>query len=83
MLQAIAAGWHNKSPEQLKKLGDEVGRERIVVVHGEEDRMIGIIHGTKLIGYLQPGLHFVKAGVGHVFFSKFCFFTCLCWIFPV
>lgn len=70
MLQAIAAGWHHKSPEQLKKLGDEVGRERIVVVHGEEDRMISVPHGRKLIEYLQPGLKFVKGGVGHVFFSK-------------
>jgi hypothetical protein len=31
MLQAIAAGWHYKSPAQLKELGDKVGRERISV----------------------------------------------------
>ena len=71
MLQAIAAGWHNKSPAQLKKLGDEVGRERIVVVHGEEDKMIPIPHGRKLIEHLQPGTQFIDSGVGHVYFCKF------------
>lgn len=34
MLQAIAAGWHHKSAEQLKEIGDKVGRERIMVLHG-------------------------------------------------
>ena len=29
--QAIAAGWHHKSPEQLQVLGETVGRERIQV----------------------------------------------------
>ena len=70
MLQAIAAGWHHKSPEQLAKMGDEVGRERIVVVHGEEDNMISVPHGRKLIEFLKPGLSFVKGDVGHVFFSE-------------
>lgn len=32
LLQAIAAGWHHKSPAQLKELGDKVGRERIAVM---------------------------------------------------
>jgi len=35
MLQAIAAGWHYMSPERLNELGDKVGRERIMVLHGE------------------------------------------------
>lgn len=34
MLQAIAAGWHHKSAAQLKEIGDKVGRQRIMVVHG-------------------------------------------------
>lgn len=38
--QAIAAGWHHKSAEQLKELGDAVGRERIQVMHGTVDNMI-------------------------------------------
>lgn len=32
LLQAIAAGWHHKSPAQLKELGDKVGRDRIAVM---------------------------------------------------
>lgn len=52
MLQLIAAGWHHKSPAQLKQLGDTVGRERIMVVHGTADRMISFPHGEKLLEYL-------------------------------
>ena len=40
MCQAIAAGWHHKSAEQLEALGDAVGRERIQVMHGTVDNMI-------------------------------------------
>ncbi|KAL9078843.1 MAG: hypothetical protein Q9157_002247 [Trypethelium eluteriae] len=47
--QAIAAGWHHKSPAQLRKIGDEVGRERIMVLHGTEDRMITFPHGEVLL----------------------------------
>ncbi|KAI2604342.1 alpha/beta-hydrolase [Hypoxylon fragiforme] len=65
LLQLIAAGWHHKSPEQLKRLGDEVGRERILVVHGTEDRMISIPHGRKLIEYLQPDQKLIVQGLGH------------------
>lgn len=46
--QAIAAGWHHKSPKQLEELGDRVGRERIQVVHGTLDRMITPPHGDLL-----------------------------------
>ncbi|KAL7620579.1 hypothetical protein AAE478_009574 [Parahypoxylon ruwenzoriense] len=37
LLQLIAAGWHHKSPAQLKELGDRIGRERILVLHGTDD----------------------------------------------
>ncbi|TVY28011.1 3-oxoadipate enol-lactonase [Lachnellula hyalina] len=69
MMQAIAAGWHYKSPEQLGELGDRVGRERIAVVHGTEDRMISVPHGRKLIEWLGvEGVRgVVKEGVGHIF----------------
>jgi len=40
MLQAIAAGWHYMSPERLKELGDKVGRERIMVLHGEWNSLL-------------------------------------------
>ncbi|MCJ1351463.1 MAG: hypothetical protein MMC33_001447 [Icmadophila ericetorum] len=48
MLQAIAAGWHHKSPEQLKQIGDQIGRERIQVLHGTIDNMITVPHGDVL-----------------------------------
>ncbi|KAI9664102.1 MAG: hypothetical protein M1821_007593 [Bathelium mastoideum] len=47
--QAIAAGWHYKSPAQLKELAEEVGRERIMVMHGTDDHMITFPHGEVLL----------------------------------
>jgi pimeloyl-ACP methyl ester carboxylesterase len=47
--QALAAGWHYKSPEQLASLSDQVGRERIMVIHGGIDRMITFPHVHVLI----------------------------------
>jgi hypothetical protein len=67
MLQAIAAGWHHKSAAQLKEIGDNVGRERIFVLHGAKDNMISLPHGKKLIEMLQPGTSVIKDGIGHVF----------------
>ncbi|ORY01192.1 alpha/beta hydrolase-like protein [Clohesyomyces aquaticus] len=55
MLQAIAAGWHYKSPSDLKRLGEMVGRKRIMVVHGTEDRMITFPHGVVLWRGLEKG----------------------------
>ncbi|KAI1078951.1 alpha/beta-hydrolase [Whalleya microplaca] len=65
LLQLVAAGWHHKSPAQLKELGDRVGRERILVLHGAEDGMISVPHGRKLIEYLQPGQGLIVEGLGH------------------
>ncbi|EON63559.1 hypothetical protein W97_02787 [Coniosporium apollinis CBS 100218] len=70
MAQAIAAGWHHKSAAQLKELGDKVGRERIMVVHGSEDRMISFPHAKVLLeglGGEEGGVttHLVE-GQGHV-----------------
>lgn len=67
LLQLIAAGWHYKSPEQLKEIGDKVGRDRIMVLHGTADRMITVPHGEKLIEWLQPGTAIIKEGTGHGF----------------
>lgn len=53
LLQLIAAGWHHKTPEQLREIGDQVGRERILVLHGTVDRMISVPHGYKLRDYLK------------------------------
>ncbi|RDL31159.1 uncharacterized protein BP5553_09948 [Venustampulla echinocandica] len=67
ILQAIAAGWHYKSADDLKRLGDAVGRERIMVMHGTADKMITLPHGRKLIEMLAPGTGLIKEGNGHVF----------------
>lgn len=66
LLQMIAAGWHHKSPEQLKSLADRVGRERILVMHGTEDVMISVPHGKKLIEHLKPAVGLIIEGMGHV-----------------
>lgn len=66
MLQAIAAGWHHKSAKQLKEIGDRVGRERILLMHGTRDNMITVHHGRVLIEELEPGKSLVIEGAGHV-----------------
>ncbi|XXH02961.1 hypothetical protein Hte_009351 [Hypoxylon texense] len=65
LLQLVAAGWHHKSPTQLKELGDKIGRERILVLHGTADKMISTPHGRKLIEYLHPGQGLIVEGLGH------------------
>ncbi|OIW28100.1 alpha/beta-hydrolase [Coniochaeta ligniaria NRRL 30616] len=65
IMQLIAAGWHRKTPEQLKDMGDKVGRERIFVMHGTDDGMITVPHGRKLIAYLQPARGEIITGMGH------------------
>lgn len=67
MMQAIAAGWHHKSAAQLKEIGDKVGRERILVMHGTKDNMISVPHGRNLIELLKPGTGVIREGTGHVF----------------
>ena len=49
VLQAMAANWHHKSAAQLKLLGDQVERDRILVIHGTVDRMITPPHGELLL----------------------------------
>lgn len=59
LLQAVAAGWHYKSPQQLKQIGDAVGRERIQVIHGDADVMVSPPHGRLLaeqLGGEEQGL---------------------------
>lgn len=55
MLQLIAAGWHYKSPAQLASLAKEVGKRRIMVVHGTKDRMITFPHAVVLWRGLEKG----------------------------
>lgn len=65
LLQAVAGGFHRKSPEQLRDLADRVSRERIMVLHGTVDRMIPVDYGRKLIEYLNPGKALIVEGLGH------------------
>jgi len=61
--QAIAAGWHHKTPEQVKELGDRVGRERILLIHGTADKMITFPHGEALLEELggeNGGIKWIK-----------------------
>ena len=68
--QAIAAGWHHKSADQLKQLGDDIGRKRIQVVHGTIDNMITVPHAEVLVRELGGEESGVKKtiikGRGHV-----------------
>lgn len=65
-LQAIAAGWHHKSAGQLREIGDLVGRERILVMHGDVDRMITVPHAEVLVSELGEGVErVVFEGAGH------------------
>ncbi|KAL8803517.1 MAG: hypothetical protein Q9182_003118 [Xanthomendoza sp. 2 TL-2023] len=67
--QAIAAGWHHKSPEQLQELADEVGRQRIQVLHGTLDQMISVPHGETLareLGEEEGVTKIIVQGRGHV-----------------
>ena len=60
--QAIAAGWHHKTAQQLGELGDKVGRERIQVIHGTADRMVTLPHGeilAKELGGEERGVTFI------------------------
>lgn len=70
MSQAIAAGWHYKSPQQIEQIANDVGRERIYVIHGTNDLMVPFPHGQTLateMGRDHKGLR-VKMydGQGHV-----------------
>lgn len=72
VLQLVAAGWHRKSPAQLRGMADAVGRERILVLHGTADRMISVPHGRKLRAYLGGDdegsalTAIIRDGMGHV-----------------
>lgn len=64
--QAICAGWHYKSDEQLKEIADEVGRDRIMVLHGTGDQMLTFPHGEVLRKGLEPVRWWLREGKGHV-----------------
>lgn len=65
LMQMLAAGWHKKTPTQLKELGDRVGRERILLFHGEQDKMISPALGKRLAAALEPGTVVYEKELGH------------------
>ena len=63
ILQAIAAGWHHKSAQELEVLGDKIGRRRIQVIHGKLDQQITYPHGQLLAQFLggeEQGITFIS-----------------------
>ena len=70
LCQLYAAGFHHKSAEQIKKLGDLVGRDRILVLHGKQDQMINFIHAEMMLRELggeESGVtKSFHEGLGHV-----------------
>lgn len=64
-MQALAGARHALDAEQLRSLGDEVGRERILVLHGDADGMIPVALGRVLMAELRPARSIVVEGMGH------------------
>lgn len=65
LCQLIAVGWHRKSDEQLRLMADQVGRERILVLHGTRDEMITLSNAQRLIAVIEPGTALVEEEMGH------------------
>jgi pimeloyl-ACP methyl ester carboxylesterase len=67
--QLLAGGYHHKTAAQIKDLGDKVGRERILLIHGTEDRMITFPHAEALLQELggeNGGIRWLRLeGQGH------------------
>lgn len=70
LCQLYAAGFHHKSAAQLRQLGDAVGRDRILVLHGTGDHMIDFVHAKMMLeelggeeGGVTKSFH---QGMGHV-----------------
>ncbi|KAI6794613.1 alpha/beta-hydrolase [Hortaea werneckii] len=70
LCQLYAAGFHHKDATQLSQLGDLVGRERIMVLHGTGDHMIDFVHAQMLLKELggeEAGVtKSFHEGIGHV-----------------
>ncbi|KAK8084752.1 hypothetical protein PG997_006023 [Apiospora hydei] len=64
-MQVFAAARHSLSAEQLRSLGDEVGRERILVLHGDADGLMPVDLGRILMAELRPARAIVVEGMGH------------------
>lgn len=56
-MQAVAAGWHHKTPAQITEIAEKVGRNRIMVMTGGMDNMISPPHGFVLRDDLNRGVN--------------------------
>ncbi|GAB0133236.1 hypothetical protein EsDP_00001648 [Epichloe bromicola] len=65
LCQLVAAAGHSKTPAQLAAMADEVGRDRILVMHGTRDEMLVVQNGERLIRALEPGVAMIVDGLGH------------------
>ncbi|KAI0014696.1 alpha/beta-hydrolase [Xylariomycetidae sp. FL0641] len=64
-MQCLAAMAHCKSAAQLAQMGDGIGRERILVLHGTADQMMPLALGRRLMEGLRPGKALVVDGLSH------------------
>ncbi|TQV96441.1 glycylpeptide N-tetradecanoyltransferase [Cordyceps javanica] len=65
LCQLAAVVGHRKSASQLRDMADAVGRDRILVLHGTDDRMIGANNGEKLVRMIKPAVGLIVDGMGH------------------
>ena len=80
ILQAVAAGGHRKSPEELAELAEKVERGRILVCHGGGDQMVAVKLAEELVQQLNAGVakggdrveFVVHEGSGHVLAMEQC-----------
>ena len=56
ILQAIAAGGHRKTPEEVSELAEKVGRGRILVCHGSGDQMVAVRLAEALVQQMNAGV---------------------------
>ncbi|KHN95553.1 uncharacterized protein MAM_06610 [Metarhizium album ARSEF 1941] len=76
--QLLAAAGHAKSPAQLRAMADDVGRDRILVLHGDADNMLDVRNGRRLVRLLEPGAALVVEGLGHApIFERSVWFNAL------
>lgn len=64
LCQAIAVGWHKKTADQLQQMAEQVGRQRIQVMHGTIDNLITFPHAAILVEALGGE----RAGITNVIF---------------
>ncbi|CAK7200679.1 hypothetical protein SEUCBS139899_003377 [Sporothrix eucalyptigena] len=62
----LASSMHHLSDARLVRLAEEVGRDRILVLHASEDEMIPARYGAHLMSVMKPARPVMRQGSGHV-----------------